>query len=262
MPFLLRRNVKNWWRSFDPLAVLRHPFFYNKLYLYIYITTDDHDDHGIQTRIVFFLGLPSELVGQLLLIFRLPICLTLLINVQPTGVKHTSAPTNVDSNQSRLRISPRQPFKLAIIAAPRHTLWTYTFFKQDYRWREWSPLCHTHTCHRSMRLSCSKSVIPFSPPLLSKNRPSLSSFRRTAVVTVLSASVTFRLGRFLADYLHGGYPLCRVLDGGHGCSYLQTQSLYVTSNFTYLRLLSRAFSSRHFFDHYNMKNWSSSLAHK
>jgi hypothetical protein len=26
--------------------------FYNKLYLYIYETTDDHDDHGIQTHIV------------------------------------------------------------------------------------------------------------------------------------------------------------------------------------------------------------------
>ena len=57
----------------------------------IYETRDDHDDHGIQTRIVSRVLLR---VGQSILLNSFSTQLT-IINVQPTSVNPTSDPTNL-----------------------------------------------------------------------------------------------------------------------------------------------------------------------
>ena len=63
---------------------------------YTYETTDDHDDHGTQTRIISRVLLR---VGQSILFkpshSASSTRLTSTINTQPTGVKPTSDPTNL-----------------------------------------------------------------------------------------------------------------------------------------------------------------------
>ena len=58
----------------------------------MYETTDNHDDHGIQTRIVSRVLLR---VGQSTLPSTSSIWLTTIINAKPTGVKPTSDLTNL-----------------------------------------------------------------------------------------------------------------------------------------------------------------------
>ena len=66
-------------------------FFFTTSIL-MYETTDDHDDHGIQTRIVSRVLLR---VGQSTLPSSSSIWLTTIINAKPTGVKPTSDRTNL-----------------------------------------------------------------------------------------------------------------------------------------------------------------------
>jgi hypothetical protein len=84
--------------------------------------TDDHDDHGIQTRIVSRVLLIVGLSFSLKKAFS-PTWLTLLqlevIDAQSTGFKPTSDTTNSSDqcrlNQFRLPIVPRQLIKWAAI---------------------------------------------------------------------------------------------------------------------------------------------------
>jgi hypothetical protein len=80
-------------RSFGGTYQTYHLFL--QQIILIYETTDDHDDHEIQTRIVssVLLGVGQSTFTYFLL--HIPTWLTLLINAQPTGVESTSDPTNV-----------------------------------------------------------------------------------------------------------------------------------------------------------------------
>ena len=79
--------------------------------------TDDRDDHGIQTRIVSRVLLR---VGQSTLLENFFILAHYLSNAlahwrQTYFRPNKPLPTNVGSNQSGLPVTPRQPFKWAII---------------------------------------------------------------------------------------------------------------------------------------------------
>ena len=83
----------------------------------IYEMTDDHDDHGIQTRIVSRVLLR---VGQSTLLKKLFFNLAHYYQCsahwrQTYFRPNKPLPTNVGSNQSRLPIAPRKPFKWAIV---------------------------------------------------------------------------------------------------------------------------------------------------
>ena len=100
-------------------------------------------------------------------------------------------PANLGSNQSRLLIAPRQPFKRAIIDFVVSCLFLGIPYIFHERTRLSSRIIDEESGLRYatptlvIGLSCGK----FITFLLSKNRPSLSSFRKAAVV--LTASVTF-----------------------------------------------------------------------
>jgi hypothetical protein len=153
--------------------------FLQQEYIFTYETTDNHDDHGIHTRIVSTVLLRDGQSTSLFYPHLLQLS-SLLLNVsahwrQTYFRPNKPLPTNVGSNHSRLPIALHQPFKWVMVdflVSCRFLGIPYIFYERNRlssRIDEESGL-RSYACRTCLVVRPITSFIS----LLKANRPSLS----------------------------------------------------------------------------------------